>query len=70
MEEERQQTEMRGEMAEVASWECSRAAGVSGRVASRAIGVGAVAEGRRAGLLGMRGRWAVSVGGVKGLVPA
>ena len=42
-------------MAEVASWECSRAAGVSGRVASRAVGVGTVAEGRRAGLWGMCG---------------
>ena len=50
VEEERQLTEMRGEMAEDSSWECSTAAGMSGRVASRVIGVGAVAEGRRAGL--------------------
>ena len=37
---------------------------MSGRVASRAIVVGTVAEGRRAGLLCMRGRWVVSLGGV------
>ena len=56
-----------GEIAEVASWECSTAAGLSGRVASRAIGMGTVAGGRRAGLWGVFGGWAGSVGGVTGL---